>query len=302
APCTSESLRRGRYEARRRRQVAAALHRGVRHVARQAALSGDRRARASGGARRGDRGARHRRLRCRLAPPHVPHPAHLRGLARRERDRRHAGADRPRGADPRRDGRRGDAHARACASRVLPLQRRIAFDGNNGCVDSLRGHLLVASPALLDPNFRRTVVLITEHTDDGAAGLVLNRPSLVEVAAAVPQLEELVDEDEQVWVGGPVQPEGVLVLGEFLDPDDAAVSLFDALGFPPLDEPEEIVPATTRRRVFAGYAGWGAGQLEEEVANEDWILEAALADDAFTEEPDELWREVLRRKGGIYEL
>jgi len=169
-------------------------------------------------------------------------------------------------------------------------------------VESLRGQLLVASPALLDPNFRRTVVLVTEHTDDGAAGLVLNRPSLVEVAAAVPQLEELVDEDEQVWVGGPVQPEAVLVLGEFLDPDEAAVPLFESLGFPSLDEPEEIVPATTRRRVFAGYAGWGAGQLEEEVANEDWILEPALADDAFTDEPDELWADVLRRKGGIYEL
>jgi putative transcriptional regulator len=169
-------------------------------------------------------------------------------------------------------------------------------------VESLRGHLLVASPALLDPNFRRTVVLVTEHTADGAAGLVLNRPSLVEVAAAVPQLEELVDADEQVWVGGPVQPEAVLVLGEFLDPDDAAVPLFESLGFPSLDEPEEIVPATTRRRVFAGYAGWGAGQLEEEIANEDWILEPAFADDAFTDEPDELWRDVLRRKGGIYEL
>ena len=169
-------------------------------------------------------------------------------------------------------------------------------------MDSLRGQLLVASPALLDPNFHRTVVLVTEHTGEGAAGLVLNRPSLVEVAAAVPQLEEVVEEDEQVWVGGPVQPEAVLVLGEFLDPDDAAVPLFESLGFPSLDEPEEIVPATTRRRVFAGYAGWGAGQLEEEIANEDWILEPALADDAFTEEPDELWGDVLRRKGGIYEL
>jgi putative transcriptional regulator len=169
-------------------------------------------------------------------------------------------------------------------------------------VESLRGQLLVASPALLDPNFRRTVVLITEHTEEGAAGLVLNRPSLVEVAAAVPDLEALADEDEQVWMGGPVQPEAVLVLGEFLDPDDAAVPLFASLGFPSLEEPEEIVPATTRRRVFAGYAGWSAGQLEEEIANEDWILEEALADDAFTAEPGELWADVLRRKGGVYEL
>ena len=169
-------------------------------------------------------------------------------------------------------------------------------------MESLQGQLLVASPGLLDPNFRRTVVLVTEHTDDGAAGLVLNRPSPVAVVDAVPQLEPVVADGEQVWVGGPVQPEAVLVLGEFLDPDDAAVPLFDSLGFPSLTEPEEIVLATTRRRVFAGCAGWGAGQLEAELSDEDWILEPALPDDPFTDDPDELWSDVLRRKGGIYEL
>ena len=169
-------------------------------------------------------------------------------------------------------------------------------------MDSLRGHLLVASPSLLDPTFKRAVVLVTEHTDDGAAGLVINRPSPVEVSSAVPALEPVVDDGEQVWVGGPVQPEAVLVLGEFLDPDDAAVPLFDSLGFPSLDEPDEIVPLTTRRRVFAGYSGWGAGQLEDELSRDDWILEPARPDDAFTESPDELWADVLRRKGGIYEL
>jgi putative transcriptional regulator len=179
---------------------------------------------------------------------------------------------------------------------MLPTYR------HNGRMESLRGHLLVASPSLLDPNFRRTVVLVTEHSEDGAAGLVLNRPSPVEVAGAVPQLEPVVDDGEQVWVGGPVQPEAVLVLGEFVDPDDAAVPLFGTLGFPSLADPEEMLPATTRRRVFAGYAGWGVGQLEAEVADEDWILEPALPDDAFTDDPQELWRDVLRRKGGIYEL
>src|ERR1041385_5944970 len=138
----------------------------------------------------------------------------------------------------------------------------MAFCGHNESVNSLQGHLLVASPALLDPNFRRAVVLVTEHTEDEAAGLVLNRPSPVDVAGAVPQLEPIVDGGEQVWVGGPVQPEAVLVLGEFLDPDDAAVPLFGSLGFPSLSEPEEIVPATTRRRVFARCAGLGARQLE----------------------------------------
>lgn len=168
--------------------------------------------------------------------------------------------------------------------------------------ESLQGQLLIASPSLLDPNFRRTVVLVTEHTDEGAAGLVLNRPSPSAVADLVPQLEPLVDDGEEIWLGGPVQTDAVLVLGEFLDPIDAAVPLFGSLGFPSLDDPGEIVPVTTRRRVFAGYSGWGAGQLESELERDDWILEQALNDDAFTEAPEELWADVLRRKGGIYEL
>ena len=167
---------------------------------------------------------------------------------------------------------------------------------------SLTGQLLVASPGLHDPNFRRTVVLVTEHNEDGAAGLVLNRPTDAEVSDVVPQLESLVDDGEPIFMGGPVQPNGVLVLGEFLDPADAAVPLFGTLGFPSLETPEEVVPLTTRRRIFAGYAGWGSGQLEDELAREDWILEEANNDDAFTEAPDELWADVLRRKGGIYEL
>jgi putative transcriptional regulator len=169
-------------------------------------------------------------------------------------------------------------------------------------VDTLQGQLLIASPSLLDSNFRRTVVLVTEHTDEGAAGLVLNRPSPASVSELVPELEPLVEDDEQVWLGGPVRTNAVLVLGEFVDPDDAAVPLFGSLGFPSLEDPDEVVPATTRRRVFAGYAGWGAGQLESELGREDWIVEPARPDDAFTETPDELWADVLRRKGGIYEL
>jgi putative transcriptional regulator len=169
-------------------------------------------------------------------------------------------------------------------------------------MESLEGQLLIASPSLLDPNFRRTVVLVTEHSEEGASGLVLNRPSPSPVVELVPSLEPLVEEEEPVWFGGPVQPNAVLVLGEFVDPEEAAVPLFGALGLPALDDPEEVVPATTRRRVFAGYAGWGAGQLEDELGREDWILERAEPDDAFTESPHDLWADVLRRKGGIYEL
>jgi putative transcriptional regulator len=178
----------------------------------------------------------------------------------------------------------------------------IAVDRQDTGVDSLQGQLLIAAPGLLDPNFFRTVVLVTEHNDEGAAGLVLNRPSPAPVAELVPQLEELADDGDQVWFGGPVQPDAVLVLGEFLDPDDAAVPLFGALGFPSLDAPADVASETSRRRVFAGYAGWGAGQLESEIARDDWFLEPALPDDPFTEDPEALWADVLRRKGGIFEL
>ena len=126
-------------------------------------------------------------------------------------------------------------------------------------MDSLKGQLLLASPALFDPNFRRTVVLVTEHNDEGAAGLVLNRPSETAVADAVPDLLPLVDDDERVFVGGPVQEQAVLVLAEFDDPDDAAMLVVGDVGFVPGDGDFDVLAGATRRaRVFAGYAGLGA--------------------------------------------
>ncbi|HEY1509628.1 MAG TPA: YqgE/AlgH family protein, partial [Solirubrobacteraceae bacterium] len=97
-------------------------------------------------------------------------------------------------------------------------------------MDSARGKLLIAGPSLLDPNFWRTVVLVIEHTGDGALGLVLNRPSETTVGDAVPQLETLIDLGEQLFIGGPVQPSSVIVLGEFEDPTDAALLAFDDVG------------------------------------------------------------------------
>src|ERR1700749_4955133 len=97
-------------------------------------------------------------------------------------------------------------------------------------MESLRGQLLVAGPALLDPNFWRTVVLIVEHNDEGALGLVLNRPSETSVGEAVPQLSTLLDSDALGFIGGPVQPSAVIVLAEFEDPTDAALLAFDDVG------------------------------------------------------------------------
>jgi putative transcriptional regulator len=170
-------------------------------------------------------------------------------------------------------------------------------------VDSLQGQLLIASPSLLDPNFRRTVVLVIEHGEEGAAGIVLDRPSPALVVEAVPQLAELADEDEHVYVGGPVDPGAVVVLAEFEEGEEPAVPILGAIGFAALDDdPGEIALTTLRRRVFAGYAGWGPGQLEDELGREDWIVEDAVPDDVFSDDPVGLWRIVLRRKGGVFEL
>lgn len=169
--------------------------------------------------------------------------------------------------------------------------------------ESLTGQLLLASPTLRDPNFIRTVVLVSVHSDEGAMGVVLNRPSAVTVSEAVPQLEDAVGEEEPVYVGGPVQPSSIVFLAEFLDPSPAGLLVLGRIGFPAPDAGiEELTEATARRRVFAGYAGWGEGQLDAEVEEGDWIAHTALAEDVFTELPEELWATVLTRKGGSYAL
>src|SRR5271166_5488678 len=169
--------------------------------------------------------------------------------------------------------------------------------------DSLAGQLLLASPSLYDPNFRRAVVLIGVHSDQGAMGVVLNRPSETTVSEAVPQLEQAVSEQEPVYVGGPVQPSSIVFLAEFLDPAPAGLLVLGRIGFPVPDaDIDELTEATARRRVFAGYAGWGEGQLDSELERGDWIAHTALPEDVFTELPEELWSSVLRRKGGSYAM
>src|SRR5690348_17237306 len=169
--------------------------------------------------------------------------------------------------------------------------------------DSLKGHVLIASPGLLDPNFRRTVVLILEHTPDGAVGLVLNRPSELPAGEAVPDLEPLVDGDDHVWVGGPVQPQAVIALAEYTD---AVVGERSVVGpIAPLEvdsEMGEVAEHVARVRVFAGYAGWGGGQLDDELDEDAWFTAPALPGDIFTDDHETLWNRVLRRMGGHFRL
>lgn len=168
---------------------------------------------------------------------------------------------------------------------------------------SLRGKLIIASPALVDPNFARGVVLIAEHTHDGAMGLVLNRPSDAEVAIAVGELGGIVAPGDLVYEGGPVQASAVMVLAEFNDTTAAAAVVLGDVGFLPSNgDPAELADGLRRTRVFAGHSGWGPGQLDVELEEGSWIVVEARIDDVFAPDPDELWGEALQRKGGAFAL
>lgn len=163
---------------------------------------------------------------------------------------------------------------------------------------SLRGHLLIATPALVDPNFWRTIVLVAEHSEEGAMGLVLNRPLDVLVQDAVEPLAPLVGVSDSVYQGGPVEPQAVLALAEFTEPAQAASLAFESIGFVSADpDVDSLQGSIDRARIFAGYAGWSPGQLEEELGEEAWLVEPAQSSDVFAEDAQTLWSSVLRRRG-----
>ena len=167
-------------------------------------------------------------------------------------------------------------------------------------MDSLAGKLLVSAPSLVDPNFRRTVVLMTHHDEEGVMGLVLSRPSPLSVADTVPGLADLPGAD-CVYVGGPVQTDVIVALVELEEPDAEVPAIIGNVGYLPGEGDTDDLEIA-RVRVFAGYSGWGPGQLEEEMAEPAWIVVRAEPDDVFAPDPDELWRTVLYRKGGKYSL
>ena len=168
--------------------------------------------------------------------------------------------------------------------------------------DELGGRLLVATPGLLDPNFRRSVVLVLRHDDEGALGVVLNHPVPVPTGEALPAWRDVVTPPATLFQGGPVGLDGALgvvtlVPGTTSDVVDHLVGPF---GLVDLDaDPGAGLPGVTGVRVFVGYAGWSAGQLEAEVSAGDWYVLHARPGDLTTPEPELLWRRVLRRQGGV---
>jgi putative transcriptional regulator len=169
-------------------------------------------------------------------------------------------------------------------------------------VETLTGQLLIAGPNLWDPNFRRTVLLVGHHDEDGAVGVILNRASDTTVAEAVPPLGSLVPADDPVYLGGPVQPDAAVVVADFVDPAVADFLAFETIGFLPSETEPGIEDTVRRARVFAGYAGWGPGQLEAELEEDSWVVEPARPSDVFSVDPSRLWEDVLKRKGSSFDL
>lgn len=164
------------------------------------------------------------------------------------------------------------------------------------------GVLLVAQPEMGDPNFSETVVLVLDVDDEGALGVVVNRPSPLLVATVFEEWRDLVDEPEVLFRGGPVGTDGALALVLLRDPTQAPVGfrpVVGRLGVLDLETPVDLVePAVARMRIFAGYAGWGPGQLEDEVAEGAWYVVPAEPHDVFSDDREELVRSVLRRQPG----
>ncbi len=184
---------------------------------------------------------------------------------------------------------------------VFPVAQRFTPD---------RGKLLVATADLEDPNFDGTVVLLLDHDDDGTLGVVLNRPSTLDVDEAMTSQPvagtpwaALVAPPGVIFVGGPVRPDTVVALArvpDVEDPDRFEPVVGD-IGVVRLGEgPIPAVGALAALRVFAGYAGWGPGQLQDEIESGAWFVVPSLGTDCFHTDPPALWRDVLRRQGGLF--
>ncbi|MGW5861855.1 YqgE/AlgH family protein [Streptomyces sp. NPDC055239] len=179
-------------------------------------------------------------------------------------------------------------------------------------VSSLTGRLLVATPALADPNFDRAVVLLLDHDEEGSLGVVLNRPTPVEVADILEGWGDLAGAPGVVFQGGPVSLDSALGVAVIPGEEGPASGsrprsvrgepigwrrVHGAIGLVDLDTPPELLaPALGSLRIFAGYAGWGPGQLEDELTEGAWYVVESEPGDVSSPDPERLWRAVLRRQ------
>lgn len=170
-------------------------------------------------------------------------------------------------------------------------------------MDTLRGHLLVATPAIGDGPFWRSVVFVLDHDEDGALGVIVNRPLDADVDQVLPQWADLLDAPVCLFDGGPVAEDVALAVGLVDDSTAAALlpgwrTMAGRVGLVDLTGPVPDAGQLAGLRVFAGYAGWSPGQLEQEIEQEAWVVVAARDADLVSAQPLNLWHDVLRRQEG----
>jgi putative transcriptional regulator len=167
-----------------------------------------------------------------------------------------------------------------------------------------KGVFLVASRRLRDPNFNKTVVLIVAHGEDGALGVVLNRPTPMRLAALLPDMEGLGDREERVFIGGPVAIERVTLLLRAASPPVDSLRVFGEVYFSgsvtTLEQALSEEPPVSGMQAYAGHAGWGPGQLEDEVQRGDWYVAKPDAAIVFSEAPEKLWRQLIDVQSGVW--
>lgn len=169
-------------------------------------------------------------------------------------------------------------------------------------VDPEPGMLLVSAPGMYSPDFARTVVLVLEHDSDHTLGVVLNRRSDVALANVMPGWEELAAKPQAVHIGGPVSPESAVGLGVSKAGVDISSSphlnrLANRLVLLDLNAtPEDLTPVVEAIRIFAGYAEWAPGQLDDEILRGDWFVTPALPTDVVASAGADLWGDVMRRQ------
>jgi putative transcriptional regulator len=164
---------------------------------------------------------------------------------------------------------------------------------------SLKGKLLVAAPMMREPTFARTVIAMLEHNEDGALGVVINRPGDASLLEVVPPVADLASQPAVLFAGGPVEPQAAIALGVVTtgaSPDGWRPVVHPVVTVDLEVDPLVLAGSLKALRVFAGYAGWAAGQLEAEIAEGAWYVVESLPLDAFDALPDRLWSAVLRRQ------
>jgi putative transcriptional regulator len=170
---------------------------------------------------------------------------------------------------------------------------------------ALTGQLILATPKLTDPHFRRAVVLLLDHDEDGALGVVLNRPTDTSVHDVLPGWIDLVSHPDVIFSGGPVSTDSALGVASVRDLSAVHETplgwrrLYERTGLVDLDTPPALLEeALAGLRIYAGYAGWGTGQLEAEIEEGAWYVVSSQPLDVFDADPEDMWRRVLRRQPG----